>query len=131
MTAKPSQTPHNPVGKPPKNAVEFSSVATVSPHASSPAPTLSPAPRTTPTVNFHVDRLVLHGFSTVARHQISAAMQAELSRLFQVQGIPRSLQKDAVINQFNGGDVEISQGLSPHIIGTRIARSLYRELNHD
>ncbi len=98
-----------------------------------PSQSVSPNhPSTTPpSLNLNIDRLTLHGFSPSARHRIGAAMETELTRLFTEEGIPPSLTQDSVINQLDGGNLEIAARTPPRIIGIRIARAIYRGLTHE
>ncbi len=84
-----------------------------------------------PSLNLHIDHLILHGFSALDRDRIGSAVQAELTRLFVEQGIPRSLLRGAAINQLDGVDFAMVAGTPPRIIGTRIARAIYRGLSHE
>ncbi|NEZ66199.1 hypothetical protein D0962_26125 [Leptolyngbyaceae cyanobacterium CCMR0082] len=81
-------------------------------------------------LNLHIDRLTLHGFSALDRDLIGAALQAELARLFTEQGMPRALEQGRSMNQLNGGSFEMATDIPPRVMGTRIAQSIYQGLGH-
>lgn len=83
-----------------------------------------------PSLDLHIERLNLHGFSALDRHRIGAAMQAELTRLLAEQGIPPALAQGGVMKQLDGGTFEMAAGMPPRIVGVRIARAIYGGLDH-
>ena len=85
----------------------------------------------TPALNLNIDRLVLEGFPASARRPIGTAIQAELTRLFTERGIPPSLTQQKAIEQLNGGNFEVTAHTPHRIVGTRIARAIYRGLSHE
>lgn len=76
-------------------------------------------------LEFHIDELVLHGFAPGDQVTIGAAMQQELSRLFSVYGVPRSLGQDVAVPRLNGGTVAIGPGMRADAVGVQVAQSLY------
>jgi hypothetical protein len=59
--------------------------------------------RSRPTLNLHIQDLVLHGFASVDRHRIGEAMERELARLFLGQGVPRSLASPTAVDFWTEG----------------------------
>jgi len=127
MTENPNRPQHSPSGLASAGKAIAPSLPAPALPGSIPLP---PAPVTS-AVNFHIDRLVLHGFSAVDRHRIGAAMQAELTRLFAEQGVPPSLKRGGAIDQLDGGAFELAPNLPPRVVGVRIARSIYQGLGHE
>lgn len=82
-----------------------------------------------PALNFHIERLTLHGFSALDRNRIGAAMEAELARLLAEGEVPPVLAQGGVINQLDGGAFEMASGIPPRVVGVRIAQAIYGELS--
>jgi hypothetical protein len=76
-------------------------------------------------LELQIEELVLHGFAPGDRYLIGAAVQAELSRLFAEQGVPRSLGQSSEVPALNMGDVQVVSGMKPAAIGSQIAQSIY------
>jgi hypothetical protein len=76
-------------------------------------------------LELHIEQLVLHGFPPGDRYRISAAVEAELTRLFTEQGVPPSLAKYADSAQVNAGTFNILPGSKAETIGTQVAEALY------
>ena len=82
-----------------------------------------------PTVEIHIDRLVLHGFAPGDRHRIGEALERELHRLFAERGVPPSLLRDHEAGSLDGGRFEAGPGFGAEEIGGRVARTVYEGLD--
>jgi len=78
-----------------------------------------------PNIELHIEELVLHGFAPGDRHEIGAAVERELARLFAEQGVPASLANGGVIGCLNGGSFSVTRGSKPEVIGSQVAQSVY------
>lgn len=76
-------------------------------------------------VELYIEELVLHGFSQEAARHIRGAVEAELTRLFAIQGIPPSLSAKGEFERLDGGSFEMKPDLKPVAIGNQIAKSVY------
>ena len=78
------------------------------------------------TIEVYIDKLVLHGFSPHQRHDIAAAVQVELTRLFAEVGIPHGLQSKSNIPVMNAANFSMNKNFKGKTIGNKIANSVYK-----
>src|SRR3954464_11756015 len=55
-----------------------------------------------PSVELHIDELMLHGFASSERYAIGDAVERELARLFEKQGVPNSLRSEKTTDEIKG-----------------------------
>jgi hypothetical protein len=79
-----------------------------------------------PSVELHIDELVLHGFTTSDRYAIGDAVEGELARLFEKQGVPNSLRSESTADEIKGATFIAAQHAKPHAIGRQIASAVYQ-----
>jgi hypothetical protein len=62
-----------------------------------------------PSINLHIEELILHGFAREERYAIGEALQNELQRLFTTQGLPQSFQEDRShhVAQFHADNIVV------------------------
>lgn len=86
-----------------------------------------------PSINLHIEELILHGFAREGRYAIGGALQNELQRLITEQGLPQVLQEGEVnhLAQLHADNVVVQPGTGAEAIGTQLARSLYAGLCRD
>ena len=77
-----------------------------------------------PSVELHIEELVLHGFPSGDRHRIGEALQRELTRLFTEESTP-SLAKSAEIDRLNGGSFQTTGTARPEATGVQVARAVF------
>ncbi len=93
------------------------------------------APRTThhahrtPSVQIHIDALVLHGFAPADRYRIADAVQIELTRLFAEQGVSAALQHGGEASRLQAAAINVTPSMRGETIGAQVARSVYGSLN--
>jgi hypothetical protein len=100
--------------------------------ASRPAPVdggrhAAPAPAA-PSVELHVESLVLAGFRPEDRHRIGAALQGELARLLAERGVPPGLDGGVDAAVLRAAAVDLPRDAHPAAVGARLARSVYGAL---
>ena len=83
----------------------------------------------TPNIQLHIDELILHGFTPADRVRIAAAVQNELARLLAAEGVPPTLAQGGPIPVLDGGDFEITPGMSAQAIGVQVAQGIYGGLS--
>ena len=79
-------------------------------------------------VELHIDELVLHGFASGNRRQISSAVQSELTRLLSEGNLPGFRQNPPAVDRVNGGTLWVKVGSKPQEAGAEIARAVFRSL---
>ncbi|MDD5094797.1 MAG: hypothetical protein PHV74_10530 [Dehalococcoidia bacterium] len=78
-----------------------------------------------PSIQLHIEELVLHGFPAMDRDRIARSVEQELTRLLQQEGIPAGWQQGAAIPSIDAGDFTMGRGATPEGIGRQISRNLY------
>ena len=79
-----------------------------------------------PSVELHIDELLLHGFVPGERYGISDAVERELARLLSQQNIPSSLRSESAIDEIKGATFNAAQNPKPLAIGRQIAQAVYQ-----
>jgi hypothetical protein len=82
-----------------------------------------------PRIDLHIEELVLHGFPPGRRYQIAEALQAELTRLLTVHGVPDRMGTGSEIASVDAGSIQMSPGHRPAAIGAHVAQSVYSSLS--
>ena len=89
----------------------------------------SPRP-SQPSVNVHIEELVLEGFASGDRHRIASAVEQELSRLIRLGGVPTSAEGPVTVTRLDAGAIHIRAGVSARATGAKIGRAVYQSLQH-
>jgi hypothetical protein len=82
-----------------------------------------------PSVELHIEELVLHGFVTGERYAIGDAVERELARLLHEQSIPISLQSENAADEIKDATFNAAHNAKPRVIGRRIAQAVYQGLS--
>ena len=81
-----------------------------------------------PSVELHIDELVLHGFAPTERHAIGDTVESELRELLvKQQSLPLSLA-NREIDLIDAGEFEIAAGAAAPTSGRRVAEAINRAL---
>jgi len=80
-------------------------------------------------VELHIEELVLRGFAPGERYGIGEAVERELARLFDEQGVPPSLAQDSEVARLDGGAFEVAHGAKSEAVGAQIAQAIYGGLS--
>jgi hypothetical protein len=78
-----------------------------------------------PNVELHIDELVLHGFSHGDRYRIGEALERELARLLDAEGMPPRLLAGGDTGELDAGSFQIAPSAKPEDVGAQIARAIY------
>jgi len=78
-----------------------------------------------PSVELHIDELVLHGFASGERYVIGNAVERELTRLLSEHGIPTSLRSENATDEIRGATFNAAHNAKPRAIGHQIAQAVY------
>ncbi len=78
-----------------------------------------------PSINLHIEELVLHGFAPGDRHGIGEAVQVELARLLSEQPLPTSLGKKNSLEHVNAGTIQLRKDARPGVVGGQIASAIH------
>ncbi|MGB3299228.1 MAG: hypothetical protein WBA76_13235 [Phormidesmis sp.] len=84
------------------------------------------------TLNLHIDRMIIEGLTLPhsQRSKFQASVEAELSRLFSVHGVPLTVQKGDRIPHILA-DLPITNQPNPVQLGQQLAQSIYTHLQND
>jgi hypothetical protein len=81
-----------------------------------------------PSLELHIDELVLHGFTPTERHAIGDTVESELRELLvKQQSLPWSLVNHE-IDRVDAGEFEIASGAPAPTSGRRVAEAINRAL---
>jgi hypothetical protein len=92
----------------------------------SPGTALQLARDQAPTVDLRIEHLVLNGFSPADRHSIADAVQNELARLLDEQGLPSGIKNLSELEHLNGGTISLTRNARATVIGSQIAHAVHR-----
>jgi hypothetical protein len=81
-----------------------------------------------PSVELHIEELVLHGFAPGDRYQIGDTVQNELTRLFAEQGAPGWLSQGGEVERLDGGTFGMAPGSKAETVGAQVAQAVYTGL---
>lgn len=76
-------------------------------------------------IELHIEKLVLEGFSPGDHQGISEAVERELSRMFAEQGSPQLMEQSGEIERLKEGRSELEKGSRDDAIGAKVARAIY------
>lgn len=80
-------------------------------------------------IELHIEELVLHGVAPGDRYRVAEAIEGELARLFQEQGIPPGLTGGGSGASLDGGSFGVAPGAGPRRTGAQAGRAIYRGLS--
>jgi hypothetical protein len=80
-------------------------------------------------VELHIEELVLRGFASGDRYRIGEAVERELARLLDEQGVPLSLAQGSEVERLDGGAFKVASGSKPEAIGAQVAQAIYGGLS--
>ena len=78
-------------------------------------------------IHIYIDRLILDGLP-ITRSQgplVQAAVEAELARLFNENGMAETLQTSIAVPSVRANGMQLASGSNPAQMGTQIAQSVY------
>ena len=81
-----------------------------------------------PTINLHIDKITLHGFKNIQRHQLQHYLQKEIHRLIRDQGLHDSMHHSGDIKKINTSPIKLSSPAKEKQLGNQIAGKIYRGL---
>ena len=82
-----------------------------------------------PSIQLHIDELVLHGFAPADRYRIAEAVQVGLTRLFAEQGVSAALRQGGEASRLKADAINVTPSMPAGAIGLQVARSVYGSLN--
>jgi hypothetical protein len=78
-----------------------------------------------PSIQLHIEELVLHGFSPGDRYRIGEAVQRELTRLFTEQGLPGRLVRGGEVAHPDSAAFNLAPDAKPEVVGVQVAQAVY------
>jgi hypothetical protein len=82
--------------------------------------------RSQPSIELHIDELVLEGFAPGDRYVIGDAVQQELAHVLAQRSVPMSLRSENATDEIKGQTFIVPHNAKPHAMGRRIARAVYQ-----
>lgn len=84
-------------------------------------------------INLHIERLILDGLPIDSRQgaSVKEAVEAELTRLLEENGLSGSLQAGGAFPNLRTQSVDLSTGKSPAHAGEQIAQAVYGKIGSD
>jgi hypothetical protein len=79
-----------------------------------------------PSIDVHIEELVLTGFPRGAGRDIGEAVQRRLAHLFTERGVPAGMQQSIAAPRVDAGSFAVGTGVKPAAIGGQIAHAVYR-----
>jgi hypothetical protein len=78
-------------------------------------------------INLHIERLVLDGLPIEARQSalVKEAVEAELTRLLQANGLSAGLQSGGAVPNLSAESIQLSTDKNPTRMGQQIAQAVY------
>jgi hypothetical protein len=86
---------------------------------------------TQPSLELHIDELVLRGFAPNDRYVIGEAVERELALLLGEQDIPNLLQSDNATDEIKGATFNMLPNAKPPGIGRQIAGAIYQGFHNE
>lgn len=81
-------------------------------------------PNQQPSIELHIEELVLHGFALRDRDRISRAVERELKRLLTAYGLSPALAKGQEIARIDCGSFQLAPFSKPDETGDQVARAV-------
>jgi hypothetical protein len=82
-----------------------------------------------PSIHLHIEALVLDGFAPGDRHDIAAAVEAELIRLMSAPAVSAGLSANLSRDRIDGGSFRLAKAAKPAAVGVQIAGAVYGGIN--
>ena len=82
-----------------------------------------------PTVELHIEELMLHGFAAGDRYVIGDAVEQELRHLLSEQAVPISLRSESATDEISGATFNAAQNPMPRATGRQIAQAVYKRFS--
>jgi hypothetical protein len=80
-------------------------------------------------IDLHIEKLVLDGVAPSDRGRVGAAVERELARLLQEQGVPSGLTHGGGAARIDAGSFSMMPNQSPESLGVAIAQAVYGGMN--
>jgi hypothetical protein len=77
-------------------------------------------------IDLHIQELILHGVAPADRYTIAEAVERELARLLDGQGVASSLQSAKVTEEIRGPTFNARSDAKSPAIGQQIAQAIYQ-----
>lgn len=87
------------------------------------------SPDISPSVEIHIEELVLRGFAASDRLRIGAAIERELSRLIAQQGVQALPIAPMALDRADAGSFQLAVSANPQTVGRNVAQRVYRQLS--
>lgn len=79
-----------------------------------------------PSVELHIEELILHGFAPGCAYTIGDGVERELAHLLREQGVPISLRSETAAEEIRAATFNMLPIAKPPAIGRQIAHAVYQ-----
>jgi hypothetical protein len=79
-------------------------------------------------IEVHIEELVLHGFSGHNTYEVGGAVEREITRLLQEQGLPAGFSVAANVGRLHAGSFPLQADAKAAAVGNHIAKAVYQGL---
>jgi hypothetical protein len=83
-----------------------------------------------PSLELHIEELVLEGLGRIDGAQISAVVRQELARLLAEHGTPPAFANGNIVAHLDGGSFVAGPNTDIASLGSQIAQAVYRGIEH-
>jgi len=82
-----------------------------------------------PSIELHIEELVLHGFPSGDRYAVGDAVGRQLAQLLGEQGVLSSLLSEGTTDEIRGASFNTPHNAKAHAIGRQIGQAVYQGLS--
>jgi len=82
-------------------------------------------PNTRPSIELHIESLVVHGFEPHDGHRLKEAVARRLAELLSEHGLPEALSGAGGIESIDAGEIRMAPGSKPEATGGQVARAVF------
>ncbi|MEB3293097.1 MAG: hypothetical protein VKJ24_08045 [Synechococcales bacterium] len=79
-------------------------------------------------IHLQIDHLVIQGIAVPDRDRLGQVIQAELTRLFQEQGLPTQIPQGREVDRLRGSPLPLTPSMKGDRLGIEIAQRIYQSL---
>ncbi len=77
-------------------------------------------------VELHIEELILEGFAPGDRYSIGEAVERDLTRLLNEEGVPRLFSQNGDFAHLDPGIIRVASGTRAETIGRQVGQAIYQ-----
>jgi len=82
-------------------------------------------PNTRPSIELHIESLVVHGFEPRHVHRLKNAVARRLTELLSEHGLPEGVPGSGDIESIDAGEIRTAADSKPEATGSQLARAVF------